>query len=68
MPKEMDLRSMPDGQAMASMAVDAKDSKGLSNVTAHETPDTVTADNPSKEYVTGSGKPAKPYGATGRLG
>lgn len=62
----MNLRTMPDAQAMANMAVDAKDSKMLSNVVARETPSTVTDDNPSKEYVTGSGKPSAPLGAKGR--
>lgn len=67
MPKEMNLRIMPDGGAMASMAKDVRDTKML-DVVARETPDTVDADNPSKEYVTGSGKPPQPLGARGRIG
>lgn len=61
----MNLRTMPDGQSLANMAKDVKDTKML-DVTAREVPDTVNGDNPSKEYVTGSGKPSGALGAKGR--
>lgn len=67
MPKEVNLRTMPSAIDTGSMAKDVSQTS-LLNVVAHETPDTVTDDNPSKEYVTGSGKPPAPLGAKGRLG
>lgn len=61
----LNLRTMPDHGPLS--AVDVKDTRML-EPGARETPDTVNGDNPSKEYVTGSGKPGAPLGNKGRNG
>jgi len=60
---------IPALRTMESIAVakDVDDTK-LLDTTAHDPNDTVNGTNSQKEYVEKGGKPAAPYGATGRNG
>lgn len=62
MPKLPNLR---DFEVSPSQAKDVRDTK-LNDVTARETPDTVTGTNSTKEHIAKGGKPGGPYGNMGR--
>jgi hypothetical protein len=61
---------LPVGQSVRNMTVDpsgaSSNAKKLMSPNAKEDPETVTGDNPQKEWVGGSGKPKPPFGQKGR--